>query len=177
MKLSYSCMPNIQAIIRSHNTAVLSKARNGESTTSKQCNCRKKESCPLSGKCQAASVVYQATVTRADGKPNETYVGLTEGTFKSRYLNHNSSFGNVNKSNATELSKYIWSLKNSNVNYSVSWKILQSCKAYSAKSKRCNLCLHEKYVIICHPELSSLNTRNELVSTCRHRKKHLLYKK
>ena len=27
---------------------------------------------------------------------------------------------------------------------------------------------------ICHPELSSLNTKNKLISTCPHRKKHLL---
>ena len=177
VKLSYSCMPNIQAIIRSHNTVVLNKAYNCESTTPKQCNCRKKENCPPSGKCLTASVVYQATVTREDCKPNEIYVGLTEGTFKSRYLNHASTFGNDNKTNTTELSKYVWSLKNSNVNYSISWKLLQSCKSYSAKSKRRNLCLHEKYLITCHPGLSSLNTRNQLVSTCRHRKKHLVYKK
>ena len=171
VKLSYSCMPNIQATIRSHNTAVFNNAHNGESTTTKQCNCRRKENCPLSGKSLTASIVYQATVTREDGKPNETYVGLTEGTFKSHYLDHASTFGNDDKPNSTELRKYIWSQKNSNVNYSISWKIFQSCKSYSAKSKRCNLCLHEKYLIICHPELSSLNTRNELVSTCRHRKK------
>mgnify|MGYP001800505681 CR=1 FL=1 len=65
--------------------------------------------------------------------------------------------------NATELSKYIWNLKNRNVNYSVIWKILQRCKPYSTKSKKYNLC---------HPELSSLNSRNELVSTCHHRKKN-----
>ena len=125
----------------------------------------------------AVSVVHRATVTREDGKPNETFVGLTEGTFKSRYLNHASTFGNDNKTNAIELSKYVWTLKNSSVNYSILWKVLQSCKSYSAKFERCNLCLHEKYLIIFHPELSALNTRNELVSTCRHRKKYLLYKK
>ena len=29
-------------------------------------------------------------------------------------------------------------------------------------SKRCNLCLNEKYIIICHPEKATLNKRNEL---------------
>ena len=40
--------------------------------------------------------------------------------------------------------------------------------------KRCNLCLKEKFLIICPPELSTLNKRNELVSSCRHRNKALL---
>ncbi len=30
------------------------------------------------------------------------------------------------------------------------------------------------YMRICHPELNSLNARNKLISTCPHRKKHLL---
>ena len=51
---------------------------------------------------------------------------------------------------------------------------IKRCKAYKSSSKRCNLCLHEKFLIICHPELGTLNSRNELISACRHRKKHLL---
>ena len=35
---------------------------------------------------------------------------------------------------------------------------------------------HEKLIIICRPELSSLNKRNELVSSCSHRGKALLRK-
>ena len=41
-------------------------------------------------------------------------------------------------------------------------------------NKTCNLCLKEKFLIICRPELSTLNKRNELVSSCRHRNKALL---
>ena len=43
-----------------------------------------------------------------------------------------------------------------------------SCSSYNSSSKRCNLCLKEKLLIICRPDLSSLNKRNELVSSCRH---------
>ena len=32
-------------------------------------------------------------------------------------------------------------------------------------SKTCNLCLKEKFLIICQPDLSSLYKRNELVAT------------
>ena len=39
---------------------------------------------------------------------------------------------------------------------------------------KCNLCLWEKYYIICRPNMATLNNRNELVSSCRHAKKFLL---
>ena len=178
LKLSYSCMPNIDNIISSHNKFELNKeTQNDTSTnsTARECNCRQQNTCPLSGKCLTEGIVYQATViTAADNRKEETYVGLTEGTFKTRYANHTSSFRNPKQKCATELSKYIWSLKESNTQFSVKWRIIKRCKPYSNLTKRCNLCLYEKFVIICHPELCSLNSRNELISTCRHRKKHLL---
>ena len=168
-------MPNISNIISLHNKAVLNEETHRNNTTvAKECNCRQKNTCPLNGKCQTEGIVYQATVTREDNKERETYVGLTETSFKTRYLNHTSSFRNAKRKSSTELSKYIWALKETDVNFSIKWNIMKQCKSYSNKTKRCNLCLYEKFIIIYHPELSSLNTRNELVSTCRHRKKHLL---
>ena len=167
-------MPNVHQIITAHNKTILDKQIKASENPTKECNCCYKESCPLQGKCLTESVVYQATVTRKDNQQKETYVGLTEGTFKTRYNNHTSSFGNQKHKHSTELSKYIWQLKQSTVEYSIRWKILRKCKAYSNKTKRCNLCLHEKYIIIYHPKLSSLNLRNELISTCIHRKKFLL---
>ena len=107
-------------------------------------------------------------MTNKATKEVQTYVGLTENTFKTRYLNHTSSFRNKTKRNATELSKHIWKLKDSNASYTINWKIIKKSQPYSNKTKRCNLCMSEKFIIICHPELSSLNKRNELISTCRH---------
>ena len=63
------------------------------------------------------NAIYQATVKRDDTNETETYIGLTENTFKVRYNNHTSSFRNANKKHATELNKYIWQLKDLNVNY------------------------------------------------------------
>ena len=56
----------------------------------------------------------------------------------------------------------------------IKWKILSKAKSYNVCNKRCNLCLEEKYFIILKPDLSSLNKRNELLSSCRHRRKYLL---
>ena len=167
-------MPNVKNIITSHNKSVLSKQATQATTTQKSCNCRQKDKCPVNGKCQTKSVVYQATVTREDTQKEETYVGLTENNFKTRFSNHALSFRSRKLRNATELSKYIWSLKEAEVGYSIRWKILKRCRPYSSTTKRCNLCLHEKFVIISQPGLSTLNRRNELVSNCRHRKNSLL---
>ena len=91
-----------------------------------------------------------------------------------RNNNHTNSFRNPKHKNRTALTKYIWKLKDSKIDFAVSWKIIKKCRGYSSHTKKCNLCLHEKYLIICHPKLSSLNSRNELVSSCRYRRKHLL---
>ena len=170
-------MPNIKQTIDGHNKSTLSTI----SSTSgfNMCSCPKnnKELCPLSNKCITESVVYQATVTIKDkttNRPPQTYVGLTENSFKTRLANHKASFNSFDKRNATELSKYVWELKNQNINYTIKWKLLKRAKPYNCASNRCNLCLWEKYFIICKPKMATLNKRNELVSACRHNKKILL---
>ena len=119
--------------------------------------------------CLQSSVIYQATVTRKDNNTTETYIGLTENDFKTRYRNHTASFRHAKHGNSTELSKHIWTLKDNNIEHFISWRILSSHSPYNSSSKRCNLCLKEKFLIICRPELSTLNKRNELVSSCRHK--------
>ena len=176
IKISYSCMSNTKRIIDNHNKRILKSSELTANTgkDNKTCNCRQKNTCPLNGNCLQSSVVYQATVTRQDNNITETYVGLTENDFKTRYRNHTASFRHAKHRNSTELSKYIWTLKDNNINFFISWRILSSSLPYKSSNKRCNLCLKEKFLIICRPELSSLNKRNELVSSCRHRNKALL---
>ena len=101
------------------------------------------------------SVVYQATVSTEDHNPPQIYVGLTENCFKTRYSNHKFSFSNVSKRHNTELSKYIWYLVKGNfTKFQVTWRILKHASSYNPTSLRCNLCLWEKYFIICRPDLS-----------------------
>ena len=95
-------------------------------------------------------------------------------TFKPRYRNHVCSFKNERYKHATELSKYMWSLKDKSISYNIKWRKVKRARSYSNISKRCNLCLWEKYFIICKPEMSTLNNRSELISNCRHSKKFLL---
>ena len=117
------------------------------------------------GKCIQSNVIYQATVTTAT--TTETYVGLATN-FKERYRNHQSSFRRSNRRNETELSKYIWTLQDSKKPFQIKWKVSKKCKPYSNISKKCNLCLSEKFIIIYKNELCNLNRRKELASSCPH---------
>ena len=126
---------------------------------------RQKNTCPLNGNCLQSSLIYHATVTRKDNGTIETYIGLTGNDFKTRYRNHTASFRHTKHRNSTELSKHIWTLKENNFKHLISWRILSSRSPYNSANKRCNFCLKEKLLIIRRPELSSLNKRNELVSS------------
>ena len=152
-------------IIATHNKRLF-KSHNGKSE-SKPCNCRYKPSCPLNGNCRDMAIVYQAIVQTKDQSKN--YFGLCETEFKTRYYNHNHSFNSDSKRNATELSKFIWSCKDSGLNSIISWKII-----LSTRGKVCNLCLAEKYAILIANDVALLNKRTELVNKCRHKNKYKL---
>ena len=103
------------------------------------CNCRQKNSCPLNGNCLQSSVIYQATVKRNDNNTSETYIGLTENAFKTRYRNHTASFRHTKHRNSTELSKHVWSLKDNNIVYSISWRTISSSSSCNSSNN-----IHEK---------------------------------
>jgi hypothetical protein len=173
VKLSYSCMDNIATIINTHNKKILNQAN--AATTDKTCNCPKsaKDTCPLDGQCCTKNIIYKATIT-PESSPPKYYIGLTSTTFKERLGNHTASFKHKIKSNSTELSKFVWSLKQQNINYDIKWSIIQRASPYNPATKRCNLCLAEKYHILTASSHNTLNKRSELISNCRHRNKHKL---
>ena len=84
-KLSYSCMPNMKAVIDGNNKKLLEI----EKSDSRKCDCPKNATCPLHRECLASDIVYQAMVT-CDNK-EETYVGITATSFKARFANHKAS--------------------------------------------------------------------------------------
>ena len=171
VKVSYSCTANVQQAIHRHN---LKSARNTteQTTLNKACNCRRKQECPMENNCMAESIIYQATVIASDNRANQTYIGLTKNAFKTRYYGHLQSFKHADKRAATALSNYIWCLKDSNVGFSIKWRIMRHARPCTKTDyKRCQLCLWEKYFIIFHPHTASLNSRSELMNTCRHARK------
>ena len=127
---------------------------------------------PLKGQCLKKGVVYKATVEQKPSKKQDTYIGITENKFKTRYNQHTSSFRLNHKKSATTLSEFIWKLKESKTEYHLSWDVIERAQPYSAATNRCNLCIAEKYFIL--KTKPSLNKRREIFSSCPHRKKHLL---
>ena len=160
-------MSNVAAIIKNHNTKILAPAPEQAPRT---CNCRRPENCPLNGHCLTECLVYKATVS-APNKPNRHYYGLTEGPFKTRFTAHSRSFRNSNFRRKTELSKYIWDLKDQDVSFEVTWSIAQRASPYKCGTRQCDVCLTEKAVIATADLITTLNKRSEIVSTCRHRAK------
>ncbi len=139
------------------------------------CTCRDKKTCPLQEKCMTKDIVYKATITTSNTNSTKHYIGMTASTFKERYRNHIKSFNHKRYSNDTELSKYIWKLKDNKQDFDITWSVLKQSISYTGGSKRCNLCLEEKLCILKDKNKQNLlNKKSEIVSTCNHRKKHLI---
>ena len=169
-------MPNVKNTIDSANKRKLEKEpehnhKENPTMEHRKCNCRDRKECPLQNQCLEKNIIYQATVKTQ--KEENTYVGVTETPFKTRYGNHKQSINNPKYKSQTELSKHIWTLKDQNTEFSITWKILRHATPYNSSTKRCNLCTTEKYIILCKQELATLNTKAELVSNCRHKNKFL----
>ena len=65
IKINYSCMLNMFAVISNHNKELLSTLLKADRppTTHPHCNCRIKTACSLNGKWKQKSVVYKAEIS------------------------------------------------------------------------------------------------------------------
>ena len=169
--VSYSCMDNMKSIINKHNKKVTNADNDTSTDNQVQCNWRNKDQCPLDNKCLTSSIIYNAQVTTNNATKN--YIGLTEGTFKQRFSQHKAKFKHRKYTNSTELSKYIWKLRDNNQDFNIKWTIISRARPYNNISKRCDLCLTEKLMIITANPDRILNKRSELISKCRHENKFL----
>ena len=70
------------------------------------------------------------------------------------------------------LFKHIWDLKNQGKRYDLEWESIDRAGPFNPTTRKCRLCQIEKYYIL--PEGATLNKRQELYNTCRHRLKDLL---
>ena len=175
IKIGYKCMPNMETAIARHNCKVLSEDVQAHQPLG--CNCDGGvASCPVQGKCQLTGVVYRACIRENASGKSETYTGLTGRKFMDRWKEHSKDFEKPENRTSTMLSSHVWDLKDRGLDFNISWKILDRGPSYNPVSKKCILCLKEKYFIMYHPESSTLNKRSEVFNTCRHRKKSLLSK-
>ena len=94
-----------------------------------------------------------------------------------KWITSATSFSNkLYLGHGTSLAKCIWHLKlKDNVTPTLKWHILKSVAPYSNITKKCRLCLPEKFEIFSYPNPDELlNKRSELVSKCGHVNEFLL---
>ena len=169
VKLSYSCMNNVQQIINSHNKTILTSAAENNS---KLCKCREKNSCPINGKCLQKGVVYKATVVQKHTNQKDAYIGITENEFKTRYKQHTSSFRLPHKKFTTTLSEHVWNLKTITSSTALHGRLLKTATPTVLHRRSVTFALPKKYFILTGKP--TLNKRREIFAQCPHRKKHLL---
>ena len=104
IKLSYSCMPNMRALMLRHNDKLLGDS---EPPAAAGCNCRK-QPCPMQCNCLIESIVYEAKIHYDD--KTVYYYGSTSNAFKTRWRNHTSSFCLPQKQNDTALASHVWEI-------------------------------------------------------------------
>ena len=91
-------------------------------------------------------IVYKAEVEINDGINElsaKVNFGINETEFATKYNNHTISFRIQTHESDSKLSKFIWSLKDENKEFDITWSIFKK----SSRSKSCNLGLLKKLVI------------------------------
>ena len=74
-----------------------------------------------------------------------------------RFYGLSHSFNYRDFTTSTTLSSYIWGLKDQDRDFNLSWNVIDSGKAFNPVTRRCNLCVKEKFHIIFQQEGASLN--------------------
>ena len=119
-------------------------------------------------------IVYRADVKYLTNDEKTFYLGVTETPFKERFGNHTRDFKHFKYRNSTELSKYLWELKDAHISPVMEWSILTKVLS-KTQLNFCKLYLSEKFYIIKSLNDPNLhNKKSELVNTCRHQSKLLL---
>ena len=93
---------------------------------------------------------------------------------ETRFGGHKTSFNNQKYKNKTTLSTHIWKLKEEKTNFTTRWSLVDRAPTFNPTTRKCRLCLKEKWYIMFKPATATLNERSEFYTTCRHRLKGLL---
>ena len=127
-----------------NNQTTQQKGTSSKKKDDRECNCHKKNLCPLEGKCRSNNVIYQCTASTTN-EPDKVYIGLTEGEWKKRYYNHTQSFRTKRYANSTTLSSYVWDLKAKKMEEpNLKWSILKSAPALLQHLQKLSVVLARK---------------------------------
>ena len=174
VKVSYKCMPNMAQAVSRHNVKIL-QDNQLQPAQLPGCNCQGGPgNCPVQGRCKTDCVVYRATVTETMSGKLETYTGVTGNTFKKRWYGHKSDMRNPANRQSSKLSDHIWNLKDENKTFEIDWRLIDRSTSFNPITRKCRICLKEKYQIMYNRDGSTLNKRQEIFNSCRHRTQKLL---
>ena len=155
----------MSSVIASHNRRIIQPTFNNHA-----CNCRNRAECPLDNKCLTANIVCKAVVS-APSTPDKKYFGIAETSFKDCFRNHKRDFRHKKYVNSTELSKYMWKLKDEKIRTNIKWNIMSIVNG-TPKGGVCKLCSTEKFWLLKHcNDKNLLNKKSEFISKCRHENK------
>ena len=157
-------MSNMASILSSHNLNVI----NPYKTRTYFCNCGTTESRPLQNQCITPKIIYWVEDENGANSKTKFYFGLPEAPFKDWFGNHIRDFQYKTYSKSTELSNYLWDLKETRINPIVKWSIVEKIQS-NTKINYCKLRLLEKLYIIDFIDVNCvMNKRNEFISGCKH---------
>ena len=91
---------------------------------------------------------------------------MTGNTFKEHFNNHKKSFSKMEYRNSTELSKYVWDLKEREREFLIQWSILKRTACYSNVGKSFRLCLQEKLCILNADNTDLVKRKYEVYLNC-----------
>ena len=86
------------------------------------------------------------------------------------------SFKSIKKRNATQIFKTFWNAKDSRLNPTIHWKIINHVTLYKPGQKCCNLCLTEKLEILLVNQSTTLNKQLKLTRKYRQKNQFELNK-
>ena len=92
------------------------------------------------------------------------------------FRRYGTDMNDPNSRSSSKLAGHIWGLKDKGVEFDISWRILAKAPPFNPVTKKCQLCLKEKHFIMYGRGTSTLNKRQEIFNTCRHRLRDLLVK-
>ena len=118
--------------------------------------------------------MYQCNLKENNTSVRVNYSSLTENTFKDRFYKHHGFFKYESKRIPQNYQNISGKMKRKGIEKPIMhWSVIDYAKSYQNESKRCDLCLTEKYYILTSP-VNLINKRSELVSNCRHENKFYL---
>ena len=119
-------------------------------------------------------LVYRTTIVETLSGNTETYTGVTGNFFKIRWDGHKYDCRHEKQRLSSKLSSHIWDLKDKQISYEIKWSLIDRSTPYNPTTRKCRICLKEKYQIMYNRDGSTLNKRQEIFNTCRHRTQKLL---